>query len=247
MNFEIIHISELESTNDFAFQLIEERIVNEGVIIWADEQIAGRGYGKNKWESEKGLNLTFSLVLKPTFIPPGDQFELTQIVSVALINLLQQIIPGTLLKIKWPNDIYADSKKIAGIFIQNIIRGHDIDFSIVGIGLNVNQLRFHSNASNPVSLIHFLGKEYLIESLLTQLLTEIDKVYTSAMSSHYMEGLRKKYLQNLRNYMEWAAYKERQNRFDAKILGVDQFGRLILQTENGEKRIFDFKEVESVI
>ena len=166
MDFRIIHIEETDSTNRW----LKEN--GEGtMVVVADYQTAGKGCGTNSWESERGKNLTFSMLIHPTDIPASQQFRITEVVSVALCEVLERYlltVPELAegLSIKWPNDIYRGDKKICGVLIENRLQGNVIVDSIIGIGLNVNQTEFVSDAPNPVSLRQLLGREIDREALL---------------------------------------------------------------------------------
>lgn len=247
VDFSIHHIESCGSTNKSLQELLITEQPAEGLLVWADEQTAGRGHGKNTWESEAGKNLTFSLLLRPFFIPPDKQFILTQIVSLALIDLLREILPVEKPTIKWPNDIYIGDKKVAGILIQNFIKGQSIDYSIVGIGLNVNQQHFLSDAPNPVSLIQLLRKPLVLPDLLDGFLTHFRKIYGQSASLGFRETIRKDYLSHLFRYRQQAVYSENGVQFRASIQGVGKYGRLVLKLDNGTEKLFSFKEIEFVI
>ena len=244
----IIHLLEsIDSTNNLLQQLIVKEKVDEGFVVWAKEQTAGRGHGHNSWESEPDRNLTFSILLKPFFIPPENQFLITQIVSLAIVDSLKKILPEQEISIKWPNDIYIGDKKVAGILIQNFIKGQSIDYSIVGIGLNVNQEQFFSDAPNPVSMIQITKKRLVLADLLNKILMHIKKIYGQSASTLFREEINKRYLLHLFRHKISATFKENDLHFRATVLGVGEFGHLVLQLENGEERSFSFKEVEFVI
>jgi len=247
MDFIIRQFGSLDSTNRSLQQIIDKEKAEEGIVVWTKDQTAGRGHGKNHWESEAGKNLTFSVLLKPSFISPEKQFLLTQIVSLAIVDLLTEIIPEEKTAIKWPNDIYIGNKKVAGILIQNFIKGQNIDYSIVGIGLNVNQKQFFSNAPNPVSLIQFTHNALVLDNLLDKLLIHIKTIYEQSASLIYREEINKRYLSHLFRYRQPAVFKEKDLQFQATISGIGEFGRIVLQLKNGEKKMFSFKEVEFVI
>ena len=149
------HLAETDSTNTYLQQLDADRHLPEGYIAYTDTQRAGRGQRGNSWESQPGKNLTFSLLLRPEHIPANQQFLLSQAVSLAATDVLNRYASG--FSIKWPNDIYWEDKKIAGILIENVLSGSTFARSIVGIGLNINQERFISDAPNPVSLFQITG------------------------------------------------------------------------------------------
>ena len=247
MDFIIRQFESIDSTNNYLQDFLLHEKVEEGFVIWAKEQTAGRGHGKNHWESKAEKNLTFSVLLKPAFIPPENQFLLTQIVSLAIIDLLEEILPKEKITIKWPNDIYIGDKKVAGILIQNFIKGEVIDYSIVGIGLNVNQQQFFSDAPNPVSLIQITSNLLVLDDLLDRLLIRIKNIYEQSVSKFLREEINKRYLSHLFRYNKQAVFKENNLRFKATILGIGKFGQLILQLENGKEKRYSFKEVEFVI
>lgn len=244
MKRETVRLASVDSTNDYALKLIEKGACEEGLVVLADEQKAGKGHAENSWESEKGKNLTFSLVLKPFFIEPANQLLITQIVSVAILKFLQRFLPAELVKIKWPNDIYVQDKKIAGILIQNTIRGPKLDYSIVGIGLNVNQKVFFSDAPNPVSVIYYTGFEHDLGEMLDKLLVEITNVYTNSVSGSFVDSLNKFYIKSLYRFNLWSWYKANNSEFEGMITGIGDYGKLKMKLKNGEVVEFDFKEVE---
>ena len=158
MEFKVIHIDETDSTNRWlrAYMQAPRPLVPEGsypesgeqaVVVVAEYQTAGKGCGENSWESERGKNLTFSVLLHPTEISANCQFRISEAVSVVLCETIERFgVQKT--SIKWPNDIYVGDRKICGILIENMLWGRIIDESIVGIGLNVNQKAFLSDAPN---------------------------------------------------------------------------------------------------
>jgi len=247
MDYRIKHFESIDSTNKLMLELINSSPPEEGLVVWTDEQTDGKGHGNNLWESEKGKNLTFSLLLKPSVIDPAEQFILTQMISLAIRNLITKFVPDEAVKIKWPNDVYIASDKVAGILIQNILKGNEIDYSVIGIGLNVNQEKFHSDAPNPVSLIHYTGASVSVEDVLSKLLIEINTIYSRLGSKSYLEKLNKLYLENLYLYKKQGNFREGKNEFIASVEGIGEYGRLKLRLENGKIQLFDFKEVEFVL
>lgn len=244
MQLKTFHFKSVDSTNKTALKLIGDGPCEEGIVIIADEQTDGKGHADSLWESEKGKNLTFSLILKPSFIEPSEQFLLTQIISVAILNFLKKRIPAEIVKIKWPNDIYVENKKIAGILIQNTIRGNSLDYAVVGIGLNVNQEIFRSDAPNPVSMIYYTGEQNEPGKLLEDLFTEIKTVYSNSVSPQFADSLNEFYLSNLYRFNEISEYKSKGKMFKGKIIGIGDYGKLQIENSKGELIEFDFKEVE---
>ncbi len=220
----------LDSTNEEALRLI------------SDEKAHGRGTGENSWESEPGKNLTISVILQPHFLEPSQQFALTEMISLALFDAVERRLGHDPLRIKWPNDLYFNNKKLAGVLVQNRIKASQLDFSVIGIGLNVNQKKFFSDAPNPASLIHFSKKEESLFGLLNEILKQLgyyyEKIKTDIKS---LEGL---YLQKLYRMSEWAEYSDEAGIFTAKITGIDRYGRLLMTDRQGNPRVYGFKEVK---
>ena len=252
MDFKIIHIDETDSTNRWLQRSLGTvpsesfgedslgTVPNERCVV-AEYQTAGRGCGKNTWESERGKNLTFSLLIHPEEIPASRQFHITEVVSVAMCDTLRQVLgPVHTVTIKWPNDIYVGNRKICGILIENRLQGTTIKESIIGIGLNVNQQEFTSNAPNPVSLYQLTGQEYDREAILNTFLQAFDKAYESKTTCFtYREMLFMKDKDML--------YKTKTTCFTARLIDVMTDGRLLLVNQEGEKLLFAFKEVQFVI
>jgi len=240
----IIFLDKVNSTNQYLSKLLKDSKLAEGSIVSTTYQETGKGQGNNAWESEKGKNLLVSMVLYPAFLPIDKNFLLSKIISLALIDYLLEETKD--IKIKWPNDIYYKDKKIAGILIENIIKGSNINQSIVGIGLNLNQSDFTSDAPNPVSLSQITGKNYLIEEEIIKLRNFIRAHYQKLMLNKYPE-INKEYLKFLYRFNSYHQYQANNQYFTAKITGVNEFGYLQLDTKAKEKIEFDFKEVEFVI
>lgn len=247
MQFNIINIYKLDSTNSYAQKLIESDDIHEGDVISTQFQENGRGQGGNFWESEHGSNLLVSVILEPKMIPAPQQFVLTQLVSLSLINLIKEYILIDEVKIKWPNDIYVKDKKIAGILFQNFIKGNEIEFSIAGIGINVNQKKFYSGAPNPISIIHHSDQPTDLNVLLDKLLDKIGVNYETYRIKANFQELNSMYILNLFRYNEWAAYSDVNNFFKGKIIDIDEFGRLKVKLKSGKEKKFGFKDIEFII
>lgn len=232
MEYEVIHIEETDSTNRW----LKEH--GEGnMVVVADYQTAGRGCGTNRWESERGKNLLFSVLLHPVDIPARDQFRISMAVSVALCEMLSQYADG--FSIKWPNDIYWNDRKICGILIENQLQGSYMRDSIIGIGLNVNQREFLSDAPNPVSLCQIVGHELGRDDLLHDFLRRLECVLQrKTLYSDYEDRLyRRRKLEE---------YADRTGVFQASLQGVAPDGRLMLRDDGGRNRLYAFKEVQFI-
>ena len=236
MNWKIIHIDETDSTNRWL------RAHGDGsseLVVVADYQTAGRGCGTNTWESERGKNLLFSVLIHPTDIFANEQFRITMAASVAVCQALQPFISEKV-AIKWPNDIYVGDKKICGMLIENVLHGNVIKASIIGIGLNVNQTEFKSDAPNPVSLRQLTGKETDLEMMLQAFLRAFKATYydkTTCFTYKSMLYRREKY----------AIYRDKTSCFTATLTNVLPDGRLLLVDKDGQERLYAFKEVQFII
>ncbi len=240
----VVKLDSLESTNDYVSGLLKEKKPEEGSIYSSLFQSAGKGIGQNKWESEKGKNLLFSLILYPSFLPVEDQFLISKAVSLGIANYIQAKTNN--IKIKWPNDIYYKEKKIAGILIENSIKGSNLNSSIIGIGFNLNQAEFESDTPNPVSLHQITNKTYSIDQELVKIRTNIRFFYDKLKAGKF-EEISREYLKCLYRFNEVHEFKTGKEIFKAQITGINKYGHLQLTTESNEKREYGFKETEFVI
>ncbi|HSH20657.1 MAG TPA: biotin--[acetyl-CoA-carboxylase] ligase [Draconibacterium sp.] len=240
----IIFLTEVESTNNYANQLVLSKAAVEGTVVLALHQKKGRGQQGNHWESEAGKNLLASIILYPNFLHAAKQFYLSKIVSLALTDFLKKETND--ISIKWPNDIYIHNKKVAGILIENAIKGQNISSAIIGMGLNLNQEKFLSDAPNPVSLKQITGKDYEMEKIAQIISEKIEKWYHKLKNGCFDE-IDSAYFKLLFRANEWAFYSKQSNQFEAKINGIDEFGQLILIDRKGVLSKYMFKEVEFVL
>lgn len=241
---EILHVQQTESTNDLIRTLHAKSPLEEGTVLVTHTQSNGRGQLNNSWEAEPGKNLTFSILLRPHHIRPSEQFVLSQAVALALFDVLSKEANG--FSIKWPNDIYWNDKKIAGILIENDLHGNVIDQSVVGIGVNVNQHHFNSNAPNPVSLSQITGKEYDLENLIERFIDALLNRYDSTFDNG-IDKLRADYYQSLYRVNKEATYRDESGLFQGSIIGVLPSGHLQIQSQRNGLRLYAFKEVEFIL
>lgn len=250
----------LDSTNSQAARELQQAA--EGTVWIADFQSAGRGQRGNKWESKNAENLTFSILFKPLFLSPAHQFQISQIASLGVRRYLCS--KGLDAKIKWPNDIYIGNKKICGMLIEHSISGDKLAGSIVGIGININQKVFSSDAPNPTSLIleaPLTSGEYDRKEELSQLLGYICTAYEE-LEDGFAKELDIEYTENLYRFGEFHKFIEidedapadipvekiTQGRtVTAKICGVDSYGCLELEFPHREKKTYPFKGIRYVI
>ena len=233
MEWDIVHIDETDSTN----QWMKHHLSDTDFCVVADYQTAGRGCGSNTWESERGQNLLFSVLLHPLSVPASKQFHISMAVSVAISEALEQYIGDV--SIKWPNDIYWRNGKICGILIEQTLKGTAIRECIVGVGLNVNQRAFHSGAPNPVSLWQISGQPTDRMLLLNDILQRLQRLMA--------EDVRQRYLQRLYRRRGFHPYTDARGAFMAEIASVEDDGHLLLRDDSGHERRYAFKEVQFVM
>lgn len=246
--FPLTTLDETDSTNRYLTHLCDQENVAEYTTVRADYQTAGKGQRGNTWESERGKNLLFSFVLYPTFLEARRQFLLSQLTALAVKEALELWTDD--IRIKWPNDIYWKEKKICGLLIENELSAEGIARSIIGIGLNVNQEIFHSNAPNPVSLRQITGLEENPMEVLTYILTYTRRFYEDLRQDEdgtMASLIARQYHLSLFRREGWHPYEDATGRFMARLLRVEEDGRYILQDEAGKERGYLFKEVQYIL
>lgn len=233
----IIRLESVDSTNNYIANLLKERKLEEGTVILADEQFAGRGQRDAQWVVNPGENLTFSFYLGNVNLSVQCQFYLTCIVSLSLVRLLEKYELNP--KIKWPNDIYIGQQKIAGVLIENQLSSSVINSSIIGIGLNVNQLKFEG--LNATSLL--LETQQLkppMEVLFTFI--EIFNASWTNFSERMFHDIKLDYITHLFQFNEFKSYHDENGDFEGKITDVADSGHLVIE-RNGELKQYDLKEI----
>lgn len=243
-----IALEETTSTNAYAKTLPEEGN-HELTLVTTEFQTAGRGAGTNTWESERGKNLLFSLVVYPQRLQANQMFALSEVTALAIRDALCSTSPSSFggvgggFSIKWPNDIYHADKKAVGMLIENDLRGKWVRRSIIGVGVDVNQTRFLSDAPNPVSLAQILGKEVDRDQVLESILHQFNYYYGMMEREQFAE-LHNRYMQYLYRKNGLYSYADATGTFQARIIDVESTGHLVLECQNGEQRRYDFKEVK---
>lgn len=238
------HFDTLDSTNAYLQRLQSETDIRNWVVS-ADEQTAGKGMGNNGWESEVGKSLTFSLAVDTGFLPAERQFLLSEAVPLGIVEVLDDILPAEKLSIKWPNDIFYENRKLAGILINSTIKANMMDVSIIGIGLNVNQMQFQDWPTHPISLRQITGKAYDLDPLMEQIVKSIYKKVEILKTAP--NTIEEAYLQRLYRYRTWAEYE-----VDGKVLrllmtGIDTFGRLQLIDDQQVPHLYNLKEIRFLL
>ena len=242
--FHVIALDEVSSTNDYLKELNRKEELHENVVVITKSQPGGKGQGSNSWESESGKNLTFSLLLQPSFLPAEKMFLVSKVVSLGLVDCLNSY--GKKFAIKWPNDMYYQNKKVAGILIENQLLGNCLKFSVIGIGLNVNQQFFLSDAPNPISMYSVFNKSFELKETLDCLLNHIHIWYEKLQEGLYHE-INNSYFQHLYRNSGFHEFRVGEKSIYAKINAVHEDGKMILKPRAGDEQEFYFKEVAFVI
>ncbi len=237
-------IGEVASTNSWMMKCLramrerEERIPD----LWAvytGFQSAGRGAGTNTWHSSRGLNILTSICFD-TGLAAADQFVFNLWFATSTRLFLANHVPDVL--IKWPNDMYVHDHKLAGDLTEHALSGNRLDYTVAGIGINVNEERFPENIPHPTSLFFETGKHFEVEKLLDEYLNVLQKRRPLLSLDHAAE-LRKEYLSHLYRRNEPHPYIVHDERITATIRNIDRFGRLVLEHEDGTMQEYGFKEV----
>ncbi|MCC2546847.1 biotin--[acetyl-CoA-carboxylase] ligase [Hymenobacter sp. BT175] len=237
---QLVWLTECASTNTEAQLLLVKNSATDGCTVITDKQTAGRGQRGNQWEAAPGENLTLSVVWKPAFLAPADQFQLSQAVALAVHDWARQLLgTSTALRVKWPNDIFFKDQKLGGILIENTLSGAKIQHSIVGIGLNVNQQTF--SVPTATSLSHITGKVYQLAPLATALLEALERRYLQLRGGH-SAALQHEYRRLLYRFQELHCFEVDRQQVQGRIVDVDEAGRLLVEID-GQTRTFNFQEI----
>ncbi|MCP3660114.1 MAG: biotin--[acetyl-CoA-carboxylase] ligase [Bacteroidetes bacterium] len=241
----LIYLNECESTNTFLYQkLNEDKELQEFITIITDRQNLGRGQKNNKWESKPFKNITFSMLLKPYFIEPKFAFYLNMIISNIIYDCLSKYLIPLNLKIKWPNDIYYNDKKMGGILIENIISDNKIKYSIIGIGINVNQIKFLNKKATSIAIE--LMEEINLQNIRTELINLLILDFENLKRNFDDNIIKGKYLNNLYRKSENHYFIEKDIKFEGKILGINEYGKLVILNSNGITKTYFSKEIQFI-
>lgn len=215
-------------------QLVREKAVHNGTIVITDNQFSGRGQRGNVWKSKAGENLTFSILLNKLQIAPTEQFIVTQFCSLAVYHTLKPWL-GNNLRIKWPNDLYFDSKKICGMLIEFMIQGSILEWTILGVGININQTDFDEICGTSLKAV--LHKEIDRSAILNSFCQNLESVI-----SLNKEAIKQEYLGNLLGINEWRTFEDASGRFKGRIVGITKIGELLIEKEDALNK-YQMKEV----
>ena len=243
MKVEIIELQEVDSTNNYLTKY-KSAAQADLVVAVADYQSAGRGQGTNRWESERGKNLLFSMLIHPVMVPVARQFLLSMAGALALKMAIGSYVDD--ITLKWPNDIYWKDRKISGTLIETSLGNGHIKNCIFGVGIDVNQQEFKSDAPNPVSLRQILGHDVDRKELLDKVIKAFEKCYSLVVEGDYID-LTALYHDSLYRKHGFWKFRDAEGEFEAAIVEVEDNGHLILRDREGVMREYAFKEVEFII
>ncbi|HEV7380479.1 MAG TPA: biotin--[acetyl-CoA-carboxylase] ligase [Dyadobacter sp.] len=239
----IIYLPTCHSTNDIAAELVHSGIGEEGTVVIADNQTGGRGQRGTVWQSESRQNLMFSVILRPVSIAIEQQFLISQVVALAIYDMLREHTDQV--KIKWPNDIYVSEKKLSGTLIENSIQGASISHSIVGIGININQLTFGIDRIS--SLANVTGNQMSLQEEFEKIIRCLDVRYQQLLRSNQLTKIREDYLSHLYGYQSSVLFRYQDKIISGIVTGVAESGQILVQfSGETEIRSFGLKEIEWV-
>jgi BirA family transcriptional regulator, biotin operon repressor / biotin---[acetyl-CoA-carboxylase] ligase len=234
-----VWLDRVDSTNTYCMKFANQG-EPEGLAVASHFQEHGRGQRGNSWQSEEGKNLTFSLLLRPEFVKVEEQFAISKVIALAICDWLKNNEVEAF--IKWPNDIYVGDRKIAGILIENSFSGPTLDISVIGIGLNLNQIVFSTEIPNPTSMSSLTGKTYQPETVLSEIIVSIQLRYYQ-LKFGLAGKVSDDYLKSLYRFQKFYHFILNNSRFKAKIVGIRTTGELTLETEDGQLKSYGFNEI----
>jgi len=241
-----LFLHEVESTNTYAMNLLRNVNPIEGTLVYTDNQTNGKGQRGALWTSKIGQNITASIILKPQFLGLDKSFYLSKISALAVYDVLTDILVNSQydIKIKWPNDILVNQMKIAGILIENNFTTHSIQYSVIGVGLNVNQQEFSDFERKATSLNHLLNKDLDTKEILELLCQKLEKWYLKLKEQKF-ELIDETYLNNLFGIKQTLPFENLDKTvFEGKMIGVSKAGKLRIELPSFEVKEFDIKEVK---
>ncbi len=240
-----VELDSVDSTNNYALAQIHAGLAQHGQAYFAWEQYAGKGQRGRVWESQKGHNLTISLVFRPFPLGPQQQFQLSACLAVSVARWFSRYA-GDETRIKWPNDLYWHDRKAGGILVESIVSatGAEWKWAVAGMGININQVQFNPDLVNPVSLRQITGKNWSLKDLALALCREIDQYWQQLIKNGFDEILRD-YNQLLYRRGETAKFRTGNRSFEAKLLRVDDSGLLWL--DEGMEKSYSFGEISLIL
>jgi BirA family biotin operon repressor/biotin-[acetyl-CoA-carboxylase] ligase len=244
----IIELDLVDSTSRYLWALLHERpSLAEGTVVMAHHQYAGRGQRGSTWHAEPGQNLTFSLLMRPNWLSTEGLFDLHKASSLAIAEALQHALPGVPVQVKWPNDVLINGRKACGLLIENHLSGLNVETTVLGVGINVNQSSFGAELANRATSIAREGGVLVdLQPLFGQVLRSLEQWMAQLRQRHdaaVRTAIDRAYLSRLYRYQEWAPFAEQGHTFQGMIVGVTPEGKLAVQTPARDVRYYGFKEV----
>jgi BirA family transcriptional regulator, biotin operon repressor / biotin---[acetyl-CoA-carboxylase] ligase len=240
-----IKLETVTSTQSYLSNLLSQKKLTEGTLVIANEQTQGRGMARNTWLSDYGENLLFSFVWYPDFLPVVRQFEMSKAISLAIYDFVKFVFIDQAISIKWPNDLFIGDKKVAGMLVENSICNNQFVYSLVGIGLNVNQIVFSPELPNPVSIKNLRGTDFDLTECLNSLCGCLDIRYEQLKNK--TTQIDKDYRDALYRIGVLSGFNYQGKMIKAKITGVAEYGYLQLENANGRKLECDLKEISFIL
>ena len=246
--FRMLELGEVTSTNDFlrGYKSVDgERRIT---LVTTEYQTAGRGSGTNHWQSERGENLLFSLLVHPRHVSPSNLFVLSEVLALSVLQALSSHLSllTSHLKIKWPNDIYYGDRKICGMLIENNLKGNCVEDCVMGVGININQTTFGDELPNPISLVQILGHPVERRFVLERVMEFFTRYFTWTELGRDKE-IHEMYLNHLYRRNEKCHFSDEKGDFYATIIDVKPTGHLVVVDETGKERRYGFKEIQFLI
>ena len=243
IGYPFVELDEVASTNSYAIDRIQANLAVHGTAYFAHSQTAGKGQRGKQWLTEPGSNIIVSCVVNTSFLSLTHQFPFSICIALAAKDFLSKYA-GEETSIKWPNDIYWRDRKAAGILIENVVRGNQWSWAVVGIGMNINQTSFSPDLKNPVSLKQITGKTFDAIALTKELCTCMENRYQQLKSGDSL-GLFEDYNNHLFRKNETVKFNKANESFECTVKGVDQTGKLVV--DGAKQDFFSFGEVEWVL
>lgn len=236
----IIRLNHTSSTNNYSADLLNQTNVPNGTVVVTESQEKGKGQRGSSWESEPHKNLTFSIIIKKDF-PVDRRFQLSMMTALSIYELMDQY-NFDLLKVKWPNDVYSNNKKVSGILIENTIKGKVVASSIIGIGININQQKF--NDSKAASFHQLSGKNWDKEQVLKKFLSIFNKNYMLFQKGY---DFKDEYQDHSLGWSQFSLYQTPDgNSFKGKVVNYTKEGKIVIENRHEEQMVFDLKEVKFI-
>ncbi len=239
-----IHLREVPSTNSYLSEMQRSERLTEGAAVVAEFQTHGRGQAGNQWQSDRGQNLLVTFVFYPTFLNIQNVFLLNMGVAVALADFATEYL-GEGVKLKWPNDLYYENRKLGGVLIENSIYDYQIRQAIIGIGVNVNQEIFSNELLNPASFKNITSINYDLMDVFNRLCNALEHRYLQLRRGEFQQ-LREDYHKHLLRHGKWEWFETDSRKFKGMVMGVNAQGRLMVQNEEGHTEHFDMKAIKYI-